>query len=168
MDESILKTIKSMLNIEEDISDFDQDLIVLINASLSRLYQLGIGEPQFRITGPEETWSQLLGEKEYYLESVKELVYIDTKLIFDPPTSSIVMNAYKEQRKEDQWRIAAQIDMEEISDSTDSEENKVIDYNDLKNLPTLNKVKLKGDVIMDIAGKKYVDEKVGEIEDGYY
>ena len=43
-----------------------------------------------------------------------------------------------------------------------------MDYNDLKNLPSLNGVTLKGDVQMDIAGKKYVDEKVGEIEDGYY
>ena len=168
MDESILKTIKSMLNIDEDITDFDQELIVLINASLSTLYQLGIGTAQFKINGAAETWSQLLGEKDYYLESVKELIYIDVRLIFDPPLSSMVMDAYKERRQEDQWRIAAQVDMEEGNGSEASEENKKIDYNDLKNLPSLNEVTLKGDVQMDIAGKEYVDEKVGEIEDGYY
>ena len=121
MNESILKTIKSMLNIEDDITDFDQDLIVLINSSLSSLYQLGIGTIPFKITGTEETWMQLLGEKDYYLESVKELIYLDVKLVFDPPTSSMVMDAYKEKRKEDQWRIAAQVDMEESSDSTESD-----------------------------------------------
>ena len=168
MDESILKTIKSMLNVDSDITDFDQELIVLINASLSTLYQLGIGTSPFKITGTGETWSQLLGEKDYYLESVKELIYIDVRLIFDPPTSSMVMDAYKEKRKEDQWRIAAQVDMEEENGSEASEGNKKIDYNDLKNLPSLNGVTLKGDVRMDIAGKEYVDEKVGEIEDGYY
>lgn len=168
MDESILKTIKSMLNIDGDITDFDQELIVLINASLSTLYQLGIGTAQFKITGSDETWSQLLGEKDYYLESVKELVYIDVRLIFDPPLSSMVTDAYKERRQEDQWRIAAQVDMEEVDDATESEGSKINDYNDLKNLPTLNGVTLKGDVQMDIAGKKYVDEKVGEIEDGHY
>ena len=168
MDESILKTIKSMLNIDGDITDFDKELIVLINASLSTLYQLGIGSAQFKITGADETWSQLLGEKDYYLESVKELVYIDVRLIFDPPLSSMVIDAYKERRQEDQWRIAAQVDMEEENGSETSEGSKTIDYNDLKNLPTLNRVTLKGDVQMDIAGKKYVDEKVGEIEDGYY
>lgn len=168
MDESILKTIKSMLNIEEDISDFDQDLIVLINSSLSTLYQLGIGTAQFKINGTDGTWSQLLGKKDYYLESVKELIYLDVKLVFDPPTSSMVMDAYKERRQEDQWRIAAQVDMEEENGSGASEGNKKIDYNDLKNLPSLNGVTLKGDVQMDIAGKEYVDEKVGEIEDGYY
>lgn len=120
MDESILKTIKSMLNVDSDITDFDQELIVLINASLSTLYQLGIGTSPFKITGTDETWTQLLGEKDYYLESVKELIYLDVKLAFDPPTSSMVMDAYKEKRKEDQWRIAAQVDMEESSDSTKS------------------------------------------------
>lgn len=168
MDESILKTIKSMLNIDEDITDFDQELIVLINASLSTLYQLGIGTSPFKIAGTGETWSQLLGEKDYYLESVKELIYIDVRLIFDPPLSSMVIDAYKERRQEDQWRIAAQVDMEEENGSEASEGNKKINYNDLKNLPSLNGVTLKGDVQMDIAGKEYVDEKVGEIEDGYY
>ena len=168
MDESILKTIKSMLNIEEDISDFDQDLIVLINSSLSTLYQLGIGTIPFKITGTDETWSQLLDGKEYYLESAKELIYIDVKLVFDPPLSSMVMDAYKERRAEDQWRIAAQVDMEELSDSTDSGVGRTIDYNDLKNLPTLNGVTLKGDVQMDIAGKECIDSQIGEIEDGRY
>lgn len=120
MDESILKTIKSMLNVDSDITDFDRELIVLINASLSTLYQLGIGTSPFKITGTDETWTQLLGEKDYYLESVKELIYIDVRLIFDPPLSSMVIDAYKERRQEDQWRIAAQVDMEESSDSTKS------------------------------------------------
>lgn len=168
MNEGILKTIKSMLNIEDDITDFDQDLIVLINSSLSSLYQLGIGTTPFKITGTDETWSQLLDGKEYYLESAKELIYIDVKLVFDPPLSSMVMDAYKERRAEDQWRIAAQVDMEELSDSTDSGVGRTIDYNDLKNLPTLNGVTLKGDVQMDIAGKEYVDSQIGEIEDGRY
>lgn len=168
MDNSILETIKSMLNIDKDITDFDQELIVLINASLSTLYQLGIGTAQFKITGTDETWSQLLGEKDYYLESVKELVYIDVRLIFDPPLSSMVTDAYKERRQEDQWRIAAQVDMEEEKGSETSEGSKTIDYNNLKNLPSLNGVTLKGDVKMDIAGKEYVDSQIGEIENGRY
>ena len=134
MGESILKTIKSMLNVDSDITDFNQELIVLINASLSTLYQLGIGTSPFKITGIDETWTQLLGEKDYYLESVKELIYIDVRLIFDPPLSSMVIDAYKERRQEDQWRIAAQVDMEEENGS--------------------DEVTLKGDVQMDIAGKE--------------
>lgn len=166
MDESILTTIKSMLNIDSNITDFDSDLIVLINSSLSTLFQLGIGEDKpFRISGSSETWSQLL-TKEYYLELVKETIYLDVRIVFDPPSSSIVMETMKEIRKENQWRIAAQVDMASLPN--DEDDTTKLDYNDLKNKPSLNGTELKGDVQMDIAGKKYVDEKVGEIEDGYY
>lgn len=166
MDESILTTIKNMLNIDSDITDFDSELIVLINSSFSTLFQLGIGEDKpFRISGSSETWSQLL-TKEYYLELVKETVYLDVRIVFDPPTSSIVLETMKEIRKENQWRIAAQVDMATIP--LDDDELTKLDYNDLDNKPSLNGTELKGDVQMDIAGTKYVDEKVGEIEDGYY
>ena len=168
MDESILTTIKSMLNIDSNITDFDSDLIVLINSSLSTLFQLGIGEGKpFRISGSSETWSQLL-TKEYYLELVKETIYLDVRIVFDPPSSSIVMETMKEIRKENQWRIAAQVDMANLPIDEDDTTTTKLDYNDLKNKPSLNDIELKGDVQMDIAGKKYVDEKVGEIEDGYY
>lgn len=166
MDESILTTIKNMLNIDSDITDFDSELIVLINSSFSTLFQLGIGEDKpFRISGSSETWSQLL-TKEYYLELVKETVYLDVRIVFDPPTSSIVLETMKEIRKENQWRIAAQVDMATIP--LDDDELTKLDYNDLDNKPSLNGTELKGDVQMDIAGREYVDEKVGEIEDGYY
>ncbi len=168
MDESILTTIKGMLNIDSNITDFDSDLIVLINSSLSTLFQLGIGEDKpFRISGSSETWSQLL-TKEYYLELVKETIYLDVRIVFDPPSSSIVMETMKEIRKENQWRIAAQVDMANLPIDEDGTTTTKLDYNDLKNKPSLNGTELKGDVQMDIAGKKYVDEKVGEIEDGYY
>ena len=166
MDESILTTIKSMLNIDSNITDFDSDLIVLINSSLSTLFQLGIGEGKpFRISGSSEKWEQLL-DKEEYLELVKETIYLDVRIVFDPPSSSIVMETMKEIRKESQWRIAAQVDMANLPISEDDTTR--LDYNDLKNKPSLNGTELKGNVQMDIAGKKYVDEKVGEIEDGYY
>lgn len=166
MDESILTTIKGMLNIDSNITDFDSDLIVLINSSLSTLFQLGIGEGKpFRISSSSERWEQLL-DKEEYLELVKETIYLDVRIVFDPPSSSIVMETMKEIRKENQWRIAAQVDMASLPISED--DTTKLDYNDLKNKPSLNGTELKGDVQMDIAGKKYVDEKVGEIEDGYY
>lgn len=117
MDESILTTIKSMLNIDSDITDFDSELIVLINSSLSTLFQLGIGEDEpFRISGSSETWRQLL-TKEYYLELVQETIYLDVRIVFDPPTSSVVLETLKEIRKENQWRISAQVDISEKGES---------------------------------------------------
>jgi len=166
MNESILDSIKSLLPIDKDITDFDGDLIVLINSSLSRLLQLGVGDKPFRIEGSSETWSQLLN-KEEYLDAVKEVVFIDVKMVFDPPTSSVVMEALKAIRNEDMYRITTQIEIANPLEEPEDEYKK-IDYNDLINKPSLDGVVLQGDVRMDIANKDYVDEKIGEIEDGYY
>ena len=166
MNESILDSIKSLLPIDKDITDFDGDLIVLINSSLSRLLQLGVGEKPFRIEGSSETWDQLLN-KEEYLDAVKEVVFIDVKMVFDPPTSSVVMEALKAIRNEDMYRITTQIEIANpLEEPVDDHEE--IDYNDLINKPSLDGIVLQGDVRMDIANKDYVDDKIGEIEDGYY
>ena len=111
MENSILNTIKSMLlGSGIEVTDFDTDLIVLINSTLSNMMQLGVSEKQFHITGPSETWDQLI-TNENILESVKEYIYIRAKLLFDPPSSSIVMEAYKEILKEDEWRITNELDI---------------------------------------------------------
>ena len=111
MENSILNTIKSMLlGSGMEVTDFDTDLIVFINSTLSNMMQLGVSEKQFHITGPSETWDQLI-TNENILASVKEYIYIRAKLLFDPPSSSIVMEAYKEILKEDEWRITNELDI---------------------------------------------------------
>lgn len=169
MEESILNTIKTMLlGSGIEVTDFDTDLIVLINSALSNMVQFGVSDKQFQITGSTETWNQLI-TNENILASVKEYIYIRVKLLFDPPSSSIVMEAYKEIMKEDEWRIINELDMKSYKEEQGKE---VIDYNDLINKPSLNGVELQGDVEMDIASEEYVedyvDNIVGDIEDGYY
>lgn len=111
MEESILNTIKTMLlGSGMDVTDFNTDLIVLINSALSNMVQFGVSDKQFQITGPTETWNQLI-TNENILASVKEYIYIRAKLLFDPPSSSIVMEAYKEIMKEDEWRIINELDI---------------------------------------------------------
>lgn len=111
MEESILNTIKTMLlGSGIGVTDFDTDLIVLINSALSNMVQFGVSDKQFQIAGPAETWNQLI-TNENILASVKEYIYIRAKLLFDPPSSSIVMEAYKEIMKEDEWRIINELDI---------------------------------------------------------
>lgn len=103
-DESILKSIRRMIGPDEDYEHFDTDLIVHINAAFSRLCQLGVGpEMPFHVHGIEETWSQFM--ECGYLEDVKQYVYLSVKNIFDPPASSSVMNAYKEQIEKLEWLL---------------------------------------------------------------
>lgn len=105
MNESILNTIKKMLGIADDYTPFDQDIIVLINGAIMILRQLGVG-PQtgFSISNAEATWGDYLGTDEILLASVKPYIYLKTKVVFDPPTSSFVLDAMQKQIDEYEWR----------------------------------------------------------------
>ncbi len=101
---SILKTIRRMIGPSEDYNYFDTDLIIHINSAFSRLCQLGVGpENPFRITGDEEVWSDFIDDG--YQEDVKQYVYLSVKVIFDPPASATVLNAYNEQIKKLEWLL---------------------------------------------------------------
>ena len=108
--ESILTSVKKQLGIAEDYEHFDPDLIISINSVFSVLNQLGVGpEEGYSICNANENWSDFLpaGKK---LELVKTYVYLKVKLIFDPPTSSAVMEAIKQNIAEQEWRILAVVD----------------------------------------------------------
>lgn len=105
MSESILNTIKIMLNIEDDCKAFDTEIMTYINSALFTLSQLGIGpEEGFSITGPTERWSD-------YIKSTKNLTAVQTfiklkvQLLFDPPSNSFVVDAINKQIDELGWRL---------------------------------------------------------------
>lgn len=106
--ESILVSIKKMLGVFQDGDVYDVDLIFHINTMLMTLFQLGAFSRPFSITGPEETWDELLEGDPYKLEAVKSFVYLKVKLIFDPPSNSFVIEAYERQIAELEWRITQQ------------------------------------------------------------
>ena len=106
MDDSILYTIKSMIGgIVCDTGDFDVDLIVNINSAFSILHQLGLGPKKgFKIAGETETWTEFLGD-DSHLEDAKTYVYLRTKLNFDPPANSFLVNSIEKQLTELEWRL---------------------------------------------------------------
>lgn len=109
--ESILTSTKSALGLAPDYTDFDPELILHINSVLATLHQLGIGPAGgFVITDDQATWTQfLLRDEEYIsdprLNSVKSYVYMEVKMLFDPPTNQAVLTAYKQMIEQAQWRI---------------------------------------------------------------
>lgn len=116
MEESILMTIKKMLGLEADYSPFDTDIIVMINSALMTLTQANVGpKAGFKITGMSESWSDFL-TNEVMLEAAKQYIYMKVRIIFDPPSSSIVMDALKTQCDELLWRLIAQSESVEIFD----------------------------------------------------
>lgn len=105
MGESILGSIKSILGPDDSYEEFDNDLILLINASLAHLNDLGAGPAEpFVITGSEETWDDFTDDK-YIKSQAKQLVYLDVKMAWDSPNAGFVLESFKELRKELEWRI---------------------------------------------------------------
>lgn len=102
---SILMSIKKLLNISSDDTSFDTDVIIHINSALSVLTEIGIGPTSgYSIVGDTETWEDFYGES-VYKTSIQTYVYLKTKLIFDPPSSSFVLEALKREKDEIEWRL---------------------------------------------------------------
>lgn len=110
--ESILTSIKKLLGIAEDYSQFDVDIIIHINSVFFILKQLGVGPAKgFAIHSDEETWIDFLGESEDW-ESVKTYTYLKVKLLFDPPSSQSAADAIDRTAKEYEWRFTVHSETE--------------------------------------------------------
>lgn len=106
MDESILNTTKKLLGLEPDLTCFDQDILVHINAVLSALTQMGVGpEDGFVIEDATATYEDYLGEEAKNYQDVKTYIYYKVRLGFDPPASSTITNSINDLLAETEWRI---------------------------------------------------------------
>ena len=105
MTDSILNSIKKLLGLDAEYDVFDTDIIIHINTILSTLVQIGVGSYEHStVTGPDETWADFLGADTRNVELVKLYVYMRVRLIFDPPSSSAVIEAYNKAIAEFEWR----------------------------------------------------------------
>ena len=106
--ESILTSVKKLLGIAEEYTAFDPDIIMSINSVFAILEQLGVGpDGGFSISDVTATWSDYFGDSEEVVkaEAVKNYVGLKVKLMFDPPTSSSVMQATSNMVNELEWRL---------------------------------------------------------------
>lgn len=107
MDQGILSTIKKMLGIEPDDTAFDTEIITYINGQFMTLNQLGVGPKSvFQIDGDSAKWSDFCDEAKFAL--VKQFIYCSVRVLFDPPSSSFVLEALKISREEAAWRLNVQ------------------------------------------------------------
>lgn len=104
MDEQILTSIKKLLGIYEENTDFDTDILIHINSVITILNQLGIGPDEGFTVDEDTTWNDYLGDNEK-INSVKSYIYLKVKLIFDPPMSSAIKEANKQMIDELEWRL---------------------------------------------------------------
>lgn len=109
---SILNSTKKRVGLLPDIKEFDSDIISCINYSIATLRQLGIGpqDKTYVVDGEEQTYSDYLGEGSNETSLVKEYLANKVRLMFDPPQSSIVLEAIKAIIKETECRLSYQVD----------------------------------------------------------
>ena len=116
MDNSILDSIKKLLGIDAENTQFDTDILLLINGVFATLKQLGVGPPDgYQITGKEDQWVTFTGDgvRGIELNMVVTYVSLKVKLDFDPPESSFHTTAVKERIAELEARLI--IDREHYS-----------------------------------------------------
>lgn len=107
-DESILASVKKLLNIEEDDMSFDTDIGILINNEFMTLHQLGIGPDEgFAIEDASTKWFDFSTDKTL-INTVKTFVFMKVRMIFDPPASSVVAESYNSRIRELEWRLNVQ------------------------------------------------------------
>lgn len=111
--ESILESIKKLIGPSVSYDIFDADLVMHINSAFFALYQLGVTNKPFVITGSDETWDEFYDNTD--LESVKTYIYLKSRMYFDPPTNSALISAINEQIKELEWRINVAVDPKEVN-----------------------------------------------------
>lgn len=104
MADNVLITTKKMLGLSEDDTSFDVDVLLSINSAMSNLTQLGVNS----IAGIEITDSTTYDDITSNItirNYAKSYLYLKTRLLFDPPSSSFVLESIKAQVAELEWRI---------------------------------------------------------------
>lgn len=108
--ESILTSIKKLLGIAEEYTQFDTDIIIHINTVFMTLQQLGVGpEEGFSIVDSEAVWTDFM-ENSILLNSVKTYTYLKVKLLFDPPLSSSTIECFNKVISELEFRMNSKVD----------------------------------------------------------
>lgn len=109
--ESILTSIKKLLGIPEEYEHFDSDIIMHINSTFMVLNQLGVGPTNgFMIYDETSTWDEYLPTDDPNYEAVKSYMHMKVKLLFDPPSSSVLMECMNRMISEFEWRLNVNAD----------------------------------------------------------
>lgn len=102
---SILTSIKDMLGLNEEQKNFDNTIIIHINAVFSDLNQLGVGPAEgFSIQDDYTLWEDYITGTTKF-NDVITYMYLKVKLLFDPSLSGTVTASMERTIKELEWRL---------------------------------------------------------------
>lgn len=111
--DSILRSVKKMLGVADGDNFFDEELIMYINSAFAVLTQLGVGPAEgFSIQDESSVWTDFVSDMTI-VELTKSYMKLKVRLLFDPPTSSSVMDSMNRMISEYEWRLNVQSYREE-------------------------------------------------------
>lgn len=96
VDMTILKDVKSVLDFASEEDDgFDSRLIMELDGIIGELSQLAQLNKDF-VMGEDSNWEQLLNTTDtHLLRLVKQYVYLNIRIKFDPPAGSVLTSLEK-------------------------------------------------------------------------
>lgn len=114
MNETVLGTVKQVLGLTPEQTEFDAELITHINSVLFDLNFIGVGEwrADFGIASATSTWGDILAKD--IPAAAKQYVALKVKKAFDPPTSTMVNESLNNLIQTLEWRLEAAVDRKEL------------------------------------------------------
>lgn len=105
MADSILDSTKKILGLDSSYTPFDLDVITHINSVFAILGELGIGPSDgFMIENSIPTWDDLIVPSNQR-NMIRTYMFLKVRMLFDPPTTSFLIEAMNKQIEEYEWRL---------------------------------------------------------------
>lgn len=106
METSILKSTKKILGLADEYTAFDLDVITHINSAFAILNQIGVGPLEaFTIEDDTAIWADL-GLPQDQMNLVRTYIFLRVRMLFDPPTTSFLIDAVNKQIEEYETRLS--------------------------------------------------------------
>jgi hypothetical protein len=104
--DSILTSIKKLLGIAEDYTQFDVDIVAHINSVFADLAQMGVGPSEgFIIWDSSAIWDDFISDN-LLLQSVKSYMNLRVKILFDANSmGASTLASYERQIAQWEWRL---------------------------------------------------------------
>ena len=113
--DGILTSVKKLLGIAEEYTQFDTDILIHINSVFQTLHELGVGPDDGFAIDEYTTWTDYISDNTLLLNAVKTYVYLKVKMLFDPSLTSSVTDLMKEEVKELEWRMNVFVDPDQTN-----------------------------------------------------
>lgn len=127
--DSILDSIKKLLGLTPEYTAFDDDIIIHINTAFGILNQLGVGPAEgFMIENHQAEWEEYITSCNLLM--IRSYIYLKVRTLFDPPSSSVLMESINRQLSELEWRIQLEVDPIIEEETSSDDESDDVDWGD--------------------------------------